>query len=159
MASAKQIKAPRLNVTVLNRKATHEYEILERVTAGIVLTGTEIKSVRLGQTNLQDAFCRIDNGEVWVNNMYVAPYEMGNRYNVEPRRARKLLLHGGEIVRLRTKMNERGFTIIPTKLFFSNGYAKLEIGLARGKKLWDKRESIAEKDRNRDARREVFARE
>jgi SsrA-binding protein len=158
--SEKQVKAPKLNVTILNRKAGHEFEIFERFTAGIVLTGTEIKSIRLGQSNLADAFCRISNdGEVWVHNQYIAPYEMGNRYNEEPRRPRKLLLHRGEIVRLRTKVNERGLTIVPTKLFFSHGYAKLEIGLARGKKLWDKRDSIAEKDRDRESRREVFARE
>ena len=147
------------NITLLNRKARHEYEIEETYVAGIVLTGTEIKSIRLGLGNLQDSFCRAQNGEVWVNNFYIAPYEQGNRYNVEPRRARKLLLHKWQIVKMTTRVNERGLAIIPTKLFFEHGYAKLEIGIGRGKKLWDKRESIAERDRDREARREAFGRE
>lgn len=147
------------NVTILNRKARHEYAIEETYVAGIVLTGTEIKSIRLGLANLQDSFCRAQNGEVWVYNFYVAPYEQGNRANVEPRRARKLLLHKYEITKIVTRVNERGLTIIPTKLFFEHGYAKLEIGIGRGKKLWDKRESIATRDRDRDARREAFGRE
>lgn len=147
------------NVTILNRKARHEYAIEETYVAGIVLTGTEIKSIRLGLANLQDSFCRAQNGEVWVHNFYVAPYEQGNRFNVEPRRARKLLLHKYEITKIVTRVNERGLTIIPTKMFFEHGYAKLEIGIGRGKKLWDKRESIASRDRDRDARREAFGRD
>lgn len=149
----------RRNVTILNRKARHEYAIEETYVAGIVLTGTEIKSIRLGLANLQDSFCRAQNGEVWVHNFYVAPYEQGNRFNVEPRRARKLLLHKYEITKIVTRVNERGLTIIPTKMFFEHGYAKLEIGIGRGKKLWDKRESIASRDRDRDARREAFGRD
>ena len=147
------------NVTLLNRKARHEYAIEETYVAGLVLTGTEIKSIRLGLGNLQDSFCRAQSGEVWVYNFYVAPYEQGNRANVEPRRARKLLLHKYEITKIVTRVNERGLTIIPTKLFFEHGFAKLEIGIGRGKKLWDKRESIATRDRDRDARREAFGRE
>jgi SsrA-binding protein len=143
------------NLTILNRKATHEYTIDERFVAGIVLTGTEIKSIRMGLCNLQDSFCRVQAGEIWVNNMHIAPYEQGNRYNVEPRRARKLLLHKWQITRLTTKVNERGLAIVPTKLFFEHGYAKLEIGLGKGKKLWDKRDSIADRDRDREARREL----
>ncbi len=159
-ATAKQKEDERKrNVTIQNRKARHEYEIEDTYAAGIVLTGTEIKSIRLGLANLNDSFCRTQNGEVWVYNMYIAPYEQGNRYNVEPRRQRKLLLHKWQITRLTTKVNERGYSIIPTKLFFENGFAKLEIGIGRGKKLWDKRESIADRDRDREARREVFARE
>ena len=95
---------------------------------------------------------------MWVWNFYIAPYEMGNRYNVESRRARRLLLHKWQISKISSKVNERGFTIIPTKLFFDRGYAKLEIGIGRGKKLWDKRESIASRDQDRDARREAFGR-
>lgn len=147
------------NITLLNRKARHEYEIEETYVAGIVLTGTEIKSIRLGLGNLQDSFCRTQNGEVWVYNFYIAPYEQGNRYNVEPRRARKLLLHKWQIGKLTTRVNERGLTVVPTKLFFEHGYAKLEIGIGRGKKLWDKRESIADRDRDREARREAFGRD
>lgn len=157
--SKKKVDATKRNLTILNRKASHEYEIDERFVAGLVLTGTEIKSIRLGLCNLQDSFCRVQSGEVWVYNMYIAPYEMGNRYNVEPRRARKLLLHKWQIVRMTGKINERGMALVPTKLFFERGYAKLEIGLGKGKKLWDKRESIASRDREREARREVFTRE
>lgn len=162
MATAAQIKKDgekQRNVSILNRKARHEYEIEETFVAGIVLTGTEIKSIRLGLANLNDSFCRAQNGEIWVNNFYIAPYEQGNRYNVEARRSRKLLLHKWQITKMVTRVNERGLTIIPTKMFMEHGYAKLEIGLARGKKLWDKRESIANRDRDRDARREAFGRE
>lgn len=161
MATATKTKAQderKRNITIQNRRATHEYEITDRFVAGIVLTGTEIKSIRLGLANLQDSFCRIQNGEVWVNNMYIAPYEQGNRYNVEVRRARKLLLHKWQITRIQIKINERGMALIPTKLFFERGYAKLEIGLGRGKKLWDKRDSIADRDREREARRELSER-
>jgi len=146
------------NITILNRKATHEYELEERYVSGMVLTGTEIKSIRLGLANLQDSFCRVQDGAIWLYNMYVAPYEQGNRSNVEPRRVRKLLLHKGEIIKIQTRVNERGMTIVPTKLFFSHGYAKLEIGVGRGKKLWDKRDSIADRDRDREARRELSER-
>ena len=151
-------EARKRNVTLLNRKARHEYELEETYVTGIALSGTEIKSIRLGLANLQDSFCRIQNGEVWVNNLYIAPYDQGNRYNLEVRRSRKLLLHKWQITKIITRVNERGLSIIPTKLFFENGFAKLEIGVGRGKKLWDKRDSIAERDRDRDARREVFGR-
>ncbi len=147
------------DITLLHRKARHEYALEETYVAGIALTGTEIKSVRLGLGNLQDSFCRVQNGEVFVYNFYIAPYEQGNRYNVEPRRIRKLLLHKWQITKITTRVNERGLTIVPTKLFFDNGFAKLEIGIGRGKKLWDKRDSIADRDREREARREVFTRE
>ena len=123
------------NLTIQNRKAYHEYSIEETFVAGLVLTGTEVKAIRLGLCNLQDSFCRVQDGELWVNNMYIAPYEQGNRYNVEPRRTRKLLLHKWQITRFTTKVNERGYAVVPTKLFFEHGYAKLEIGLGRGKKL------------------------
>ena len=142
------------DITILNRKARHEYEIEETYVAGLALTGTEIKSIRLGLANLQDSFCRHQNGEMFVYNFYIAPYEQGNRYNVEPRRARKLLLHKWQITKIITRVNERGLTVVPTKLFFTRGYAKLEIGVGKGKKLWDKRDSIADRDRERDARRE-----
>ena len=147
------------DITLLHRKARHEYALEETYVAGIALTGTEIKSVRLGLGNLQDSFCRVQNGEVFVYNFYIAPYEQGNRYNVEPRRIRKLLLHKWQITKITTRVNERGLTIVPTKLFFDNGFAKLEIGIGRGKKIWDKRDSIADRDREREARREVFTRE
>jgi SsrA-binding protein len=157
-SKAKQDEKKR-NITILNRKARHEYEIDETYIAGIVLTGTEIKSLRLGLANLQDSFCRAQNGELWVSNFYIAPYEQGNIYNVETRRQRKLLLHKWQIAKIVTRVNERGLSIVPTRLFFERGYAKMEIGIGRGKKLWDKRESIAGRDREREARREVFSRE
>jgi SsrA-binding protein len=157
-AKAKE-DARKQNVTILNRKARHEYEIDETLVAGLVLTGTEIKSIRLGLGNLQDSFCRAQNGEIWVYNFYIAPYEQGNRYNVEVRRPRKLLLHKWQITKIVTRVNERGLAIVPTKLFMEHGFAKLEIGIGRGKKLWDKRESIADRDREREARREAFGRE
>jgi len=156
---AKKDDARKRNITISNRKAYHEYEIEETLKAGLVLTGTEIKSLRLGLGNLQDSFCQAKNGEIWVQNFYIAPYEQGNRYNTEPRRPRKLLLHKWEITKMMTRVNERGLTIVPTRLYFDKGYAKLEIGIARGKKLWDKRESIADRDRERDQRREAFGRE
>ena len=136
-----------------NRKARFNYEIEDTVEAGMVLTGTEIKSIREGKANLQDSYALIRDGEAWVFNMYIAPYEPGNRFNVDSRRTRKLLLHKGEILRLYGKVQQRGLTLIPLSLFLQNGFAKLEIGVGRGKKLYDKRETIAERDRNREAQR------
>jgi SsrA-binding protein len=141
-----------------NRKARHEYEILETFEAGLVLTGTEIKSVRAGKVSMSDAFARPDRGEMWLMNMYIAPYEQGNRANVESRRTRKLLLHKNEIARITGRINERGLTVIPLAVFLQNGYAKLELGLGRGKKIYDKRNDIAERDRNRDLQRELGGR-
>jgi SsrA-binding protein len=142
-----------------NRKARHEYEILETFDAGLVLTGTEIKSVRAGKVNLTDAFARPENGEMWLLNMHIAPYEQGNRFNVESRRTRKLLLHKAEINRIMGRVNEKGLTVIPLKVFLQNGFAKVELGLGRGKKIYDKRQDIAERERNRDMRRELVGRE
>jgi len=158
-ATKNKIDAAKRNLTIQNRKSYHEYEIDETFVCGIVLTGTEIKAIRLGQCNLQDSFCRVQSGEIWVHNMYVAPYDQGNRYNVEPRRGRKLLLHKWQIVKITTKVNERGLALVPTKLFFEHGFAKLVIGIGKGKKLWDKRDSIADRDRERDARREAFGKD
>ncbi|HOK53319.1 MAG TPA: SsrA-binding protein SmpB [Armatimonadota bacterium] len=146
-------------VIVTNRKAWHEYTIDETYDAGIVLVGTEVKSIRAGKVNLQDSFCRIENGEVWVHGMYIAPYEFANRWVVDPRRSRKLLLHRDEIDRLRSKSEQRGLTIVPLKVYFERGYAKLEIGIGRGKKLYDKREAIAKRDIERERRREIAGRE
>jgi SsrA-binding protein len=143
----------------VNRRARHEFEILETYEAGLVLAGTEVKSLRAGRMNFQDSFCRIEAGEIWLYNMNITPYEQGNRYNVEPRRKRKLLLHGWQIEELRRETEQKGLTIVPLALFFQRGFAKLEIGLARGKKLYDKRESIAERDQEREARRQFAARE
>jgi SsrA-binding protein len=138
-----------------NRKARHEYEILETFDAGLVLTGTEIKSVRAGKVSMADAFARPEGGEMWLQNMHIAPYEQGNRFNVESRRTRKLLLHKQEIERITSRINERGLTVIPLAVFLQNGFAKLELGLGRGKKIYDKRQDIAAREQNRDLQREL----
>lgn len=142
-----------------NRKARHDYEIEDTYEAGLVLVGTEVKSLRAGRVNLQDAFCRIENGEAWLYNMHITPYEMGNRWNVETRRKRKLLLHHWQIEELRSETDQKGLTIVPLSLFFQRGFAKLEIALAKGKKLYDKRDSIAERDQLREQQRQAAGRE
>ncbi len=157
-ASGERDPNARRTVSV-NRRARHEYEILETFDAGLVLVGTEVKSLRDGRINFQDAFCRIEHGEAWVYNMHVTPYEQGNRWNVDPRRRRKLLLHRWQIEELHAKTEQKGLTIVPLALYFQRGFAKLEIGLARGKKLYDKRESIAERDQEREQRRQMVGRE
>lgn len=142
-------------VTIVNRQARHEYEIKDTYEAGIVLTGTEVKSLRLGRGNLQDAFCKLNGGEIWLQNMHISPYEQGNIYNVEPVRPRKLLLHRWQIRQLMASLQEKGLTAVPTRLYFTRGRAKVEIGIGRGRKLYDKREHIAERDREREMRREM----
>ncbi|HOJ21671.1 MAG TPA: SsrA-binding protein SmpB [Armatimonadota bacterium] len=146
-------------VVAVNRKARHEYEIEESHEAGIVLTGTEIKSIREGKANLQDAFARIEGNEVWVHHMHISPYEAGNRYNVDPVRPRKLLLHRREIERLRGKVEQRGLTLIPLQLYLRGGRAKIELGLARGKRLYDRREEIAKRTAARDVERAMRERD
>lgn len=157
MAAMKKENKPK-DVSITNRKAWHEYHIGETFEAGIVLVGTEVKSIRQGKASLQEAYCRFENGELWITGMYVAPYEQGNRSNVESVRPRKLLLHKSEMEKILRGLNEKGLTLIPLKLYFTRGYAKLNIGLARGKKLWDKREAIAARDVDRDRRREETSR-
>jgi SsrA-binding protein len=145
-------------VVISNRKARHEYHIDETFQAGIALVGTEVKSIRAGQANLQDAFCKIERGEVWLYNMHIQPYEQGTHWNVEPRRVRKLLLHRSEIERLRARMDQKGFALVPLALYFQHGFAKLEMGLGRGKKLYDKRDDIAKRDADREQQRELVTR-
>jgi SsrA-binding protein len=142
-----------------NRRARHEYNIEETFEAGMVLTGTEIKSIRAGRVNLQDAYARIENGEAWLFNMHVAPYEQGNRMNVDPMRPRKLLLKRGELRRLTGKLQTSGLTLVPLSLYVRSGFAKAELALARGKKLYDKRESIAAREANREAERVLKGRQ
>ncbi len=137
----------------VNRRARHEYFIEDTVTAGLVLVGTEVKSLRAGKANLAEAYARIQNGEAWLYNMHVSPHEQGNRYNVEPTRPRKLLLNRRELDRLAGVTQQKGRTLVPLSLFFERGFAKLELGVGQGKKLYDKRETIAERDRDREARR------
>jgi SsrA-binding protein len=133
-----------------NKKAYHDYFILDTYEAGIELKGTEIKSVRKGSANLKDAFIKIKDNEAYIENMHIAPYEQGNRFNHDPRRTRKLLLHKKEISKLQKEVKENGLTIVPTKLYFNTSKAKLEIALARGKKLYDKRQDLKAKDAKRD---------
>lgn len=137
-----------------NRRASFEYELLEKFSAGIVLRGTEIKSLREGKANLQDAFCMFKDEELWIKNMHISEYSHGNLMNHDPLTLRKLLLSKKELGRLHAKVKERGFTIIPIKIFFSErGFAKVDIALARGKKSFDKRASIREKDMKRESDR------
>jgi SsrA-binding protein len=146
-------------VIATNRKAYHEYFIDETYEAGVVLSGTEIKSVRAGKVSLREGYVKITNGEAWLIDVHISPYEHGSYYNLEPTRSRKLLLHRDEITRLRSKVNERGFTMVPLRVYLKGGLAKVEVGLARGKKLYDKRDSIAERDAKRQIERVIKSRE
>lgn len=133
-----------------NKKAFHDYIIEEKYEAGIVLTGTEIKSVRSGKVNLRDSFAQIRRGEITLHNAHISPYEQGNRFNHEPLRTRKLLLHKSEILKLFGMIKEKGYTLVPTKIYLKNGLAKIEVALAKGKKVHDKRESMKERDAKRE---------
>ena len=139
-----------MKIVAQNKKAYHDYFILDTYEAGIELQGTEIKSIRKGSVNLKDSFIRIRNDEAFIDNMHIAPYEQGNRFNHEPLRQRKLLLHTKEIRKLQKELKENGLTIVPTKLYFNTSKLKVEIALARGKKLYDKRQDLKEKDSKRD---------
>lgn len=140
-------------VVAQNKKARHDYHIEETYEAGIVLTGTEIKSIRAGKANLRDSFARISNGEVFLHNVHISPYEQGNRYNHEPLRTRKLLLRGKEIVKLIGLTKEKGYSLVPLRMYLKGGFAKLELALAKGKKLYDKRETLKRKDAQREVER------
>ena len=141
-------------VITTNRKAFHDYNIFDKFIAGMVLTGTEIKSIRKNAINLKDSFCKIDDNEVFLYNCHISPYEQGNRYNHKEQRVRKLLLTKKEILKMQSKIKKDGYTIIPLEVFISQkGYAKVEIGLAKGKKLYDKRETLAKKDQQHDIER------
>lgn len=133
-----------------NKKAFGDYNIFEKYSAGIVLTGTEIKSIRKGGVNLKDSFCRIEENEVFLYNCHISPYDQGNRYNHEAERTRKLLLTKPEILKMLGKIKKENYTIIPLQMYLENGWAKLEIALAKGKKLYDKRDDIAKKTQMRD---------
>lgn len=136
-----------------NRKAFHDYFIEDRVEAGIVLTGTEIKSIRNGKVNLKDSYARVNNGEIWVHQMHISPYEQGNRFNHDPLRPRKLLLHRSEINKLVGKIQLQGLTLIPIKMYLKKGMAKVELAVGQGKKNYDKRQSLAAKEGKRDIER------
>ncbi len=147
-------------VIATNKKAYHDYFVDETFEAGIALTGTEVKSLRENGANLRDSFASVRKGEVWLNNVHIAAYSHGNRSNVDPDRARKLLLHKKEIRYLVGKTKERGYTLVPLKLYLSpSNLVKVELGLARGKKLYDKREAIAERDQKREVERAMRERQ
>ena len=141
-----------------NKKAYHDFFIEEKYEAGLVLHGTEVKSLRMGKCSIKEAFIRIENGEVYIYGMHISPYEKGNIFNKDPLRVRKLLLHRQEIRKLIGNSSEKGYTIVPLQVYFKNGRAKIEIGLANGKKLYDKRQDIAKKDQKREAEKELKVR-
>ena len=136
-----------------NRKAFHDYFVLERFEAGIALAGTEVKSVRAGQVNMKDSFCTIKDGELWARGMHISPYEHGNIFNKDPVRPRKLLMHKREILKLNARVMQDGVALIPLGLYFKDGKVKVELGLCKGKKLHDKRDSEAERESKRDIER------
>ena len=144
-----------IKVIATNRKARHQYHLHDFFEAGLVLMGTEIKSVRAGNVSLQEGFVQFEAGEAWLVNVHIAQYDPASRQNHEPRRRRKLLLHRREIERLRSRVQERGYTVVPTRLYLKDGRAKVEIALARGKKLIDKRQTIAKRDSKRQMDRAV----
>ena len=141
-----------------NKKARHDYFLEETYEAGISLHGTEVKSLRMGKCSIKEAFIHIENGEVILYGMHISPYEKGNIFNKDPLRVRKLLLHKSQIQKLIGNSAEKGYTIVPLQVYFSNGRAKIEIGLAKGKKLYDKRQDIAKKDQKREAEKELKVR-
>ena len=140
---------------ILNRKASHDYFIKDTYECGIVLVGTEIKSIRKSNANINDAYARIKNGEVFLTNMFISTYEEGNRFNHDERRERKLLLNKKEIFKIRDKIEKEGYSLVPVKLYLKNGKAKLEIGIAKGKKTYDKRQSLKEKDIKRETMKAI----
>lgn len=143
-----------------NKKARHDYFIEETYEAGIVLTGTEVKSIRMGKINLKDSYAEVDHGEVFIHNMHISPYEKGNIYNVDPLRKRKLLMHKREIAKLLGYTTQQGYTLVPLKVYINQrGLVKIELAVAKGKKLYDKREDIARKDANRRIQKELRERQ
>jgi SsrA-binding protein len=146
-------------IAVQNRRARHEYHILETWEAGLVLQGTEVKSLRMGRANLQDAYARIDRGELWLHNVHISPYEQGNRFNHEPLRPRKLLMHRNQLRKLLGQVEQQGLTLVPLDIHFSRGIAKVNLALVKGKKLHDKRDALRERAERRDVERAFKGRE
>ncbi len=145
-------------VIARNRKARHQFEVLETFEAGIELKGPEVKSLRAGEVSFQDSFARVQNGEVWLHSLHISPYEQANRFNTDPVRPRRLLLNKSEIRQLVVKTQEKGLTLIPLEIYFSRGYAKVALGVARGRKLHDKRQELKRREQDREARRAMEAR-
>ena len=148
-------KKPQGKIIAQNKKAWHDYFVDEKYEAGIALFGTEVKSVRAGQVNLKDSYCSVKDGELFVLGMHISPYEKGNIFNREPRRERKLLMHKREIMKINGMLTQKGYTLVPLSLYFSGKNVKVELGLCRGKKLYDKRDSIAAKEVNREIDRKM----
>lgn len=148
-----------IKIIAENRKARHDYFILSSIEAGIALKGTEVKSMRQGRTNLKDSYIFIQNDEAYIEGMHISPYEQGNRFNVDPLRKRKLLLHKKEIIKLRAQTQEQGLSLIPLKVYFSNGKIKVDVAVAKGKKLYDKRATEAKKSAQREINRALKERE
>lgn len=144
-----------MNMEILNRKARHDYFIEDTMECGIVLTGTEIKSLRQGSVNIKDCYARIKNDEIFLVNMFIAPYKEGNQFNHDETRSRKLLLHKHQIQKLKNKVEQDGYTLIPLKVYFTRGKAKVELGVCRGKKNYDKRETIKERDLKREMNKKL----
>ncbi len=142
--------ADEIKMVVVNRRARHDYTILEKIEAGIVLKGPEVKSVRGGKVNLGDAYAQVEGNELWLIQMHISPYEQANRENVDPRRRRKLLVHRRQILRLRQRIEEKGLTLVPLSLYFKGRRLKIELGIARGKRLHDRREDMAKRDAERE---------
>lgn len=151
MAEKKKVQ----KIIAQNKKAWHDYFVDEKYEAGVVLTGTEIKSVRAGAVNLKDSYCSFENGEIFAVGVHISPYEQGNRFNHIPLRDKKLLMHRREILKLQGRVQQKGFSVIPLSLYFSGSYVKMEIGLCRGKKIYDKRESDAERQADRTMERHL----
>jgi SsrA-binding protein len=145
----------RTKLVVENRKAYHEYTIEERLESGIELAGTEVKSIRQGKVNMGDSYAAVDNGELWLYDLHISPYEQGNRFNKDPLRPRRLLMHKREILRLFNIVRQEGLTLIPTRLYFKNGRVKVEISVARGKKLYDKRDAMARRQAGREIEKKM----
>jgi len=146
-------KPEAIKPVVVNRRARYDYFILEKVEAGIALRGTEVKSIRNGKVNLGDAYAQIENGEAWLLQMHISPYEQGNRYNHDPLRRRKLLLHRRQILKLKQATQEKGLTLIPLSLYFKGSHLKVELGVAKGKRHHDRREDVARRDAEREIQR------
>lgn len=144
-----------IKVIAENRKARHDYFVEERYEAGIILTGTEIKSIRAGRVNLKDSYAEVINGQIWLNQMHISPYEQGNRFNHDPLRKRKLLFHRSEIAKMTGKVQQQGMTLVPLKIYLKQGLAKIELGLCKGKKNYDKRDDLAERDAKRQMERDL----
>ncbi len=152
-------KSDEIKIVAQNKKALHDYFVLEKYEAGIELFGTEVKSIRQGRVNLKDSWCSIEKGEIFALGMHISPYEQGNIFNRDPMRKKRLLMHKREISRLLSKVRQEGLTMVPLSVYFKNGRAKLEIGLCKGKKNYDKRETAAKRDAQRDIERGMKSRE